>query len=251
MKALGKNTKYINYTEIKPELLEIENRKPQRDISGFSKILDNQKVFGLDYWHCYEICYKKNNETCRQIIRITYSANTQFIVESKSLKLYLNSFHFINFVDDMQVLNTINQDLSNILYSHVTVDFIVERKRRNLISNELSFQLRSNCKITQQPDFGILFLQVEEKDIDFFAIVEFLNKVCLEIEREDHFHEEACEIVFEKLTHLLKCKFLICCQYSRRGGIDINVVRSNSKKLFNKFSQKFLKNNIIYTTIYQ
>jgi len=84
--------------------------------------------------------------------------------------------------------------------------------------------LRSNCEITNQPDWGRVFVKYEpgEKEVTYESLLEYI----VSIRTHQAFHEPTCEMIYNDLFELLKPKkLLVLCQYTRRGGIDINPVR--------------------------
>ncbi|GHV65391.1 NADPH-dependent 7-cyano-7-deazaguanine reductase [Bacteroidia bacterium] len=88
-----------------------------------------------------------------------------------------------------------------------------------------SHLLRSNCKITNQPDWGSIFIHLEANTLP--ARLSLL-KYIVSLRAENHFHEEICEMVFKRLSDLFSPTLLtVSCLYTRRGGIDICPIRSN------------------------
>ena len=84
--------------------------------------------------------------------------------------------------------------------------------------------LRSNCRVTHQPDFGDLFLYYKsKKHILENSLVKYLSS----FRSEFHFHEECCEMIYKRLYDLLDSgdELFVCALYTRRGGIDICPVR--------------------------
>ena len=90
-----------------------------------------------------------------------------------------------------------------------------------------SHLLRSNCKITNQPDWGSVFIQMKG---DKLPTGESFLKYIVSLRNENHFHEEICEMIFQRMHKIYSPeKLMVCCLYTRRGGIDINPVRSTDK----------------------
>jgi 7-cyano-7-deazaguanine reductase len=85
--------------------------------------------------------------------------------------------------------------------------------------------LRSNCRVTNQPDWGDLFLYIESTyKIDLLSVVKYM----VSFRKENHFHEEICEMTFKRLSDLFQPEILmVSCLYTRRGGIDICPCRAN------------------------
>ena len=125
-KHLGQ--KSLGSLKYDPSLLvaipRVENRL-QYDISN-----DNLPFLGNDVWHCYEFStMTKNNLPISRVLKLKYPIESEFLVESKSLKLYLNSFNMSNFGHDISTClkiakETIEKDLSNALKTNVQAEFL-------------------------------------------------------------------------------------------------------------------------------
>lgn len=210
----------------------------------------------------------ENNVPVTRVLKLRYSCESDFIVESKSLKLYLNSFNMSNFgANTKECLEIcqklIEKDLSEKLCTDVEVNFISENvyyieifkdyndimdfvnesclnisefkeapyllKISNMYEKKceqkLRFSsLRSNCRVTHQPDFGDVYIYYKSKKvIDCSSLVQYL----VSFRSEYHFHEECCEMIYKRLYDLLEegDSLMVCALYTRRGGIDITPVR--------------------------
>ena len=219
---------------------------------------------GWDIWHAYEFsAMSENGVPVTRLLKLKYSPNSEFLVESKSLKLYLNSFNMSRFGSSIKECldickNKIEHDLSERLYTQVEANFIDNNTPKiNIFDNFqnimqfvnekdlkidkfkeapevltveqtneakeyfLTFDsLRSNCRVTHQPDFGDLFLYYKsKKHIEEGNLVKYLTS----FRSEYHFHEECCEMIFKRLYDLLDegDELFVCALYTRRGGIDI------------------------------
>lgn len=228
--------------------------------------LQNDKLpfCGWDIWHAYEFsAITENGIPVTRLIKLKYSCNSEFLVESKSLKLYLNSFNMSRFGQNIEEClkickSKIEKDLSEKLQTEVRINFIDNKTQKVQIfqnfqnimqfvnekditvekfkeapevlqtkENEetkeyyLTFDsLRSNCRVTHQPDFGDMFLYYKsKKHITEKSLVKYLSS----FRSEYHFHEECCEMIFKRLSDILNKgdKLLVCALYTRRGGIDI------------------------------
>lgn len=235
-----------------------ENRK-QYDLNS-----NDLPFIGWDIWHAYEFSsMSENGVPVTRLLKLKYSPNSEFLVESKSLKLYLNSFNMSRFgtsiKDCLEICkNKIENDLSERLQTKVEAYFIdnnaskinifenfqnimqfVDEKELKIDkfkeapevltveqTNEekeyfLTFDsLRSNCRVTHQPDFGDLYLYYKsKKHIEEGNLVKYLTS----FRSEYHFHEECCEMIFKRLYDLLDevDELFVCALYTRRGGIDI------------------------------
>ena len=232
--------------------------------------IDNNDLpfLGWDIWHAYEFStMTENGIPLTRLLKIKYNCSSEFIVESKSLKLYLNSFNMSRFgktfEECLQICkNLIEKDLSEKLQTSVVAAFIDNNAQRiNIFSgfkNIMNFvdetkieadafkeapevikledagwvqeyyltfdALRSNCRVTHQPDFGDLFIYYKScKHFDEGALVKYLTSFRCEY----HFHEECCEMIYKRLYDLLDTKdeLFVCALYTRRGGIDISPAR--------------------------
>lgn len=235
-----------------------ENRK-QYDISN-----ENLPFTGFDVWHAYEFSsMTENGVPVTRLLKIKYNCNSEFLVESKSLKLYLNSFNMSKYgknIDDCLNIckSIIQKDLSEKLQTEVCAEFLNNKSKRieifenykslmdfvdeetlkvssfkespELIEIEqeedeksyyLTFDsLRSNCRVTHQPDFGDAFIYYKSKiHIKEDSLVKYLSS----FRSEYHFHEECCEMIFKRLSDVLAIddELFVCALYTRRGGIDI------------------------------
>lgn len=236
----------------------IENRKQYN--------IDNNKLpfEGWDVWHAYEFSsMTQNGLPITRVLKLKYNCESEFLVESKSLKLYLNSFNMSRFGENseecLQICkSTIQKDLSQKLQTEVIVDFLddnspkceIFNKFSNIMddidekalkiekfkeapelleteeeSNATSYcltfdSLRSNCRVTHQPDFGDAFVYYKSrKHITEESLIKYLSS----FRSEYHFHEECCEMIYKRISDLLDTndELFVCALYTRRGGIDI------------------------------
>lgn len=257
---LGKKVSYSD--EYNPSLLvavpRYENRK-QYNIQN-----DSLPFEGWDVWHAYEFSsMSENGVPVTRLMKLKYNCTSEFIIESKSLKLYLNSFNMTRYGKSIKECleickNIIEKDLSEKLQTEVTVNFIEENAERVQIFNDfnnlmdyidestlkiekfkespelieveqskkteghfLMFDsLRSNCRVTHQPDFGDVFIYYKSsKHIKENSLVKYLSS----FRSEYHFHEECCEMIYKRLYDMLDIddELFVCALYTRRGGIDI------------------------------
>ena len=265
-KFLGKKIEGISTYD--PSFLVAVPRKENRKQYN----IDEKKLpfQGFDIWHAYEFsCLTENGLPVSRVLKIKYDCSSKFIIESKSFKLYLNSFNMSkygkNINDCLKTCKTIIEtDLSKKLKTPVTANFLSNNTNRieifqnfkNLMNfiDENSFKtelfkeapevlqtkqtnkqsehflmfdsLRSNCRVTHQPDFGDVFIYYKSmKHIDENSLVKYLTS----FRTEYHFHEECCEMIYKRLIDLLdeEDKLFVCALYTRRGGIDICPLRTN------------------------
>ncbi len=265
-KLLGKSISYPK--SYSPEILVAVPRSLNREIYG---IYEPDKLFcGYDVWHAYEASFLLNNGMpITGILKIVYLSTSKFIVESKSLKLYLGSYNMTSLGKNpeegiAEFTQTIEKDLGCLLETPVKVYFhkttpslppndfsefeILENKEytsdlrfsiyqehplylsENIttVPGELkvgSHLLKSNCKITSQPDWGTIYIHLKANRTP--APVSLL-KYIVSLRNENHFHEEICEMVYQRLYELFQPEILVVtCLYTRRGGIDICPSRSS------------------------
>ncbi len=88
-----------------------------------------------------------------------------------------------------------------------------------------SHLLKSNCKITNQPDWGSMYIHLKGQ---LLPSAPSLLKYIVSMRNENHFHEEICEMTYKRLTDIFHPDILmVSCLYTRRGGIDICPSRAN------------------------
>ena len=263
-KFLGKKTD--GSVEYDPSLLVAVPRIENRRQYGIKN--ENLPFNGFDIWHAYEFsAMTENGLPVTRLIKMKYSCENDFLVESKSLKLYLNSFNMSRFGKNIEECleickNIIERDLSEKLQTSVSVNFLnTNSSRINIFENfknimdfvneddlkvekfkeapelleteESDFlseyflmfdSLRSNCRVTHQPDFGDAYIYYKsKKHIKEDSLIRYL----VSFRSEFHFHEECCEMIFKRLSDILdnEDEIFVCAMYTRRGGIDICPVR--------------------------
>ena len=203
----------------------------------------NSDSFGVDFWNAYEFTYlDKNNLPVLKVLEIAVPSNSKNIVESKSLKIYLNSFYKKKYKYQKDVLTVIKKDLDKITESSIKVRFVNKyinapdsinlnnTKLKKTPSNKILLftGFRSICPVTAQPDFANIYILTEAK-ID----ISWLNNFLVSYKDKGDFHEQCIEGVFSKINKKYEPKNLdIIGRFMRRGGIDINPIRSLNKKPF-------------------
>ncbi|MCU4175140.1 NADPH-dependent 7-cyano-7-deazaguanine reductase QueF [Carboxylicivirga sp. N1Y90] len=268
-KYLGKQVKYPQ--QYAPEILVAVPRYLNREQY---QLADNDLPFiGLDAWHAYELSFLTvNGLPVTGLLKFVYSCTNPSLVESKSLKLYLNSFNMHRFGNTAKeglalVLNTIQKDLENLLDTEVKLSFhtsnnqqlpfdfneyevledvldvdtinftdfneapqlLSEAKNKTKEIKIATHLLRSNCKITHQPDWGSAYIYLKGKNTpDLHKLLQYL----VSIRNENHFHEEICEMIYKRLWDKFKPEeLMLACIYTRRGGIDICPVRASHEHI--------------------
>ena len=139
----------------------------------------------IDFWNAYEFNYlDKNNIPILKLLEIRIPSNSKITIESKSLKIYLNSFYNKTFHKEAEILKTIKRDLENIIKSAVKLRFItkfdnepkcieINKTRLKMVpaNKPLKFMgFRSICPVTSQPDFATIYILCNKKlDVSFLC----------------------------------------------------------------------------------
>lgn len=221
---------------------------------------------GMDWWQVFEMSWLNLHGISQvAMARLAIPATSDYIVESKSLKLYFNSLNFTEFDNQQAVKATVEKDLSACLKTDVTLEIFevnianslpISAPQGDCIDNALdssdkkiaivsdvdpssltiahqgasdsqlqilhSHLLRSNCPVTNQPDWGTLEIQIDSQAIDRAGLLEYI----LSFRQHNGFHEQCVEQIFSDLTQAFAPKTLMVrAWYTRRGGIDINPCR--------------------------
>ena len=256
---LGKSSEYI--CEYKSELLFPIPRQGKRDEIGIAE--DNLPFKGRDLWFGYELSWlgAKGKPEVR-IAQFELPCESECLIESKSFKLYLNSFNQTRFENENIVQETLAKDLSAAAKAPVKVklwtiagfekhgiqsapginidDLDIEIDNYGYAPEVLapaggrisetinSHLLKSNCLVTGQPDWGSLVVSYSGEAIDHVSLLKYICS----FRQHQEFHEQCVERVFADLQ---KCfdldELTVYAQYVRRGGLDINPWRTTSSEL--------------------
>ncbi len=254
LKELGSHSVYMD--EYNPGLLEKVSRAPAR--AAFR--LDTSR--GYDLWRLYELTYL-NRLAIPEVAMgmLTVPASSPFIVESKSLKLYLGSFTQTRFENLSEVAEVITHDLGQLLECDVKVSlwdvedaaeaFAIAPSDATLIDVNAGFvidsydlnpellikkdgprveeTLRSNllrtlCPVTSQPDHASVLIHYQGVQVNHLDLLRYL----ISFRQHQGFHEQCVEQIYHDLKFRLKLdKVSVKAFFTRRGGIDINPVRSD------------------------
>jgi len=234
-------------------------RRFKRDELG----LDAELPFGgIDIWNAYEISWL--NPKGKPVVAVgefRVPCISPNLIESKSLKLYLNSFNQTRFAAIGEVEEVIAADLGRAAGAPVEVhlsgsgrfaaqvisalpgrcldDLDIEVSTYRLapellagaadpvriVTEELySDLLKSNCLVTSQPDWGSALIRYRGPKIDEAALLRYL----ISFRQHNEFHEQCVERIFVDLMRFCAPERLtVYARYTRRGGLDINPFRSN------------------------
>lgn len=271
MKSIPLGKKIKTTSIYNPGLLFPISRKEYRDKINIKNIYFN----GYDIWNAYELSWLSNNGKPEvRILQIVYSSNSDFIIESKSLKLYLNSFNMSKFSTENEVKEVITKDLNKILktsflqiklsdinkkikYSKIPDKLLLDNldiktdsyeinklllkknKNKETTIERFSNLLRTNCPVTNQPDWATIFIKYRS---NYFLEDVSLLKYIISFREHSDFHESCCERIFNDIYLIINPLFLIVkCFYTRRGGIDINPARFYGINPDNEFDFHYLR----------
>ncbi|OOF37297.1 MULTISPECIES: NADPH-dependent 7-cyano-7-deazaguanine reductase QueF [Rodentibacter] len=258
---LGQKTDYTNKYD--RTLLQAVPRALNRDDLGITQ--KQPFTIGADIWTAYEISWLNEKGVPQVAIADIYlDHQSQNLIESKSFKLYLNSFNQTKFANFNQVAHIMQQDLAECAQGEVKVRLNplafyqtqqIDRLQgecideqdieitdyqfnagwlENCLSDEVveeylvSHLLKSNCLITNQPDWGSLQIHYVGKKINREKLLRYV----VSFRQHNEFHEQCVERIFCDLMHYAKPeKLTVYARYTRRGGLDINPFRSNFETL--------------------
>lgn len=256
--TLGKSTAYRDTYDA--SLLQGVPRSLNRDPLGLKA--DALPFHGGDIWTLYELSWL-NARGLPQVavghVELDYTSVN--LVESKSFKLYLNSFNQTRFDSWEAVQRTLERDLSACAQGKVTVALYridelegqpiahfhgtsideqeieidnyqfdtawLENAASGKVVEEtlVSHLLKSNCLITHQPDWGSVQIQYRGAKIDREKLLRYL----VSFRNHNEFHEQCVERIFNDILQFCQPETLsVYARYTRRGGLDINPWRSNS-----------------------
>ncbi|RQM51321.1 NADPH-dependent 7-cyano-7-deazaguanine reductase QueF [Aeromonas caviae] len=253
--SLGQQSAYISqYT---PSLLQPVPRSLNRDDLGLRGELPFQ---GCDVWTLYELSWlNAKGKPVVAIGEVFVPATSPNLIESKSFKLYLNSFNQTR-CDSLEAVQALLvQDLSGCAGAPVSVtlftldqaphqitqlpgecidslDIEVDGYEfdetllqgaagREIVEETLhSHLLKSNCLVTSQPDWGSVVIHYRGPRLDREKLLRYL----ISFRQHNEFHEQCIERIFTDLKHFCAPEQLtVHARYTRRGGLDINPFRSD------------------------
>jgi len=284
-KHLGQSSQYKATYD--PSLLVREPRQSNRTHLDLDD--DNLPFVGSDTWNAYEVSgLTDNGLPVAGVGKIVYPSNNKYIVESKSFKLYFNSFNGTKLGEDPEEVREkialkASKDLSDLLETDVKVHVFsnyevlsdnttANEEWQSIVSKDKPYNeyitledvypieevvfdtyketpellkviedaptewvhyhsalLKSNCRVTSQPDWGDVYIDIKcDNTIDPISLVKYI----VSFRDECHFHEEICETIYKRIWDTLKPeKLAVKCLYARRGGIDINPERVSDADL--------------------
>jgi len=253
---LGQSSNYPD--RYSPDLLFAIPRAENRAALGLAGELP---FHGVDLWNAWELTWLADSgQPVVASAEIRVPASSPNIIESKSLKLYLNSFSMARFAATAEVEACIAKDLAAAAAAPVRVSLtqsplaegrqsdvlpgacideqdvacerfevdatLLQADSSDVVSEQLhSHVLRSLCPVTSQPDTGSVLFDYTGPRIDRAALLRYIVSFRLHCD----FHEACVERMFLDIRE--RCgaeQLLVYARYQRRGGIDINPYRTNT-----------------------
>lgn len=257
--TLGQSTEYKDQYD--PSLLQPVPRSLNRDDLALG---DDLPFTGYDIWTLYELSWLNSKGLPQVAIgEVRLPASSPNLIESKSFKLYLNSFNQTRFASWQDIADTLQKDLTACAGADVDVtiqpledfnnqpivnftgecidnqdieiadyefnpDYLEGAAEGDIVSEELnSHLLKSNCLITSQPDWGSVRISYKGKKINREKLLRYL----ISFRNHNEFHEQCVERIFTDLMKYCQPELLtVYARYTRRGGLDINPYRTNQGK---------------------
>ncbi len=220
---------------------------------------------GLDIWTAFEVSWLNlKGKPISVMAEFAFQVDSPFLIESKSFKLYLNSFNGTKFESQEEVESLMRRDLTDACGAPVDVmisslntpsellsvlpgnnlddlDIEVTEYQVNPLILEVdsnneticetlnSHLLKSNCLVTGQPDWGSVVIRYEGFPINHEALLKYL----ISFREHNEFHEQCVERIFiDIMKYCQPTSLTVYARYVRRGGLDINPYRSNYEDEF-------------------
>lgn len=255
---LGQQTNY-NCDYSRDILFPIPRKIKRDEINIDSK---NLPFYGADIWNHYEVSWLDNmGKPHVAIAEIIIPAISEFIIESKSMKLYFNSLNNKKITNIKELEKLITNDLTVTVGASVQVkitpldndyyqinkvegvcldelDLIADEylvnpqllKFSNEYTEEVLYSniLRSNCLITNQPDWATIIIAYTGHKIHHESLLKYI----ISYRNHNEFHEQCVERIFMDLIKYNKfTELTVKARFTRRGGIDINPIRSTNQNI--------------------
>ena len=217
--------------------------------------------FGMDIWNAYELSWlNPRGKPQVAIATLLVPADTPNMVESKSMKLYLNSLNQTRIDSQEALLTLLQSDLSAAVGAEIQIKLLPSKDFGKQVMGEfdgllldrldiavdryapepallrvaadqapveemlVSHLLRSNCPVTNQPDWASVQIRYSGHAIDQEGLLKYL----IGFRQHQEFHEHCVERIFLDIQQQCQpSKLMVSARYTRRGGIDINPWRAN------------------------
>ena len=250
---LGQETAYVN--EYDPSLLYPIARDLNWEAKGVKRA--TLPFRGVDIWNAYEVSWlDRGGKPVVRLAEFRIPASSPNIIESKSFKLYLNSYNLSRFDSEADVVASMQRDLSAAAGAQVDVRLssmsepVEVCQLKGLCLDELplnvehytpapellsaagpvadetlvSHLLKSNCPVTGQPDWASIQIRYKGPKIDHTGLLAYL----ISYREHGDFHEQCVENIFMDIWQRCRPqKLSVYARYVRRGGLDINPYRSS------------------------
>lgn len=251
---LGKKSAYIDQYD--PSLLfPILREGKRREIN----IPDTLPFYGVDIWNAFELSWLTvKGKPVVATATFTIPCESPSLIESKSFKLYLNTFNNTTFNTVDEVRQTMVSDLSQAAGAEAIVEITLsdnfigdvigrftaesidaldiecdtyvvdpsflsvgeDRVKEDLCSD----LLKSNCLVTGQPDWGSVLISYEGKAINREGLLKYI----VSFRNHNEFHEQCVERIYRDIMNYCNpSELTVYARYTRRGGLDINPIRSS------------------------
>lgn len=248
---LGQATDYV-FT-YNPDVLFAVPRSETRQALGLGQ---NLPFAGVDVWTAYEVSWLDGQGMPQvAIAEFIFPCESPNLVESKSFKLYLNSFNQTQFASEADVISCMQKDLSaccgaEVLLTLLPVTHYPVRESDAFlcidqqaiacdeyhvnahllgVTDDVQHQqlcshvFRSLCPVTGQPDWASVFIDCHGKRLDQEKLLRYLVSYRL----HQGFHEQCVEMIFNDVLAITQAEQLtVTARFVRRGGLDINPIRS-------------------------
>ncbi|WP_300619098.1 NADPH-dependent 7-cyano-7-deazaguanine reductase QueF [Dokdonella sp.] len=217
---------------------------------------------GVDIWNAYELSWLDARGKPRvAVAEFRIPADSPSLIESKSFKLYLNSFNQERIGEAAALRELLERDLSAAAQAPVSAQLTLPSRFAQLAIEELEGQsideldvaiddygppdasllrvaddgapveetlvsdlLKSNCPVTGQPDWASLHVRDRGQRIDREGLLRYV----VSFREHSGFHEQCVERIHVDLMRRCAPEWLeVYARYTRRGGLDINPWRSN------------------------
>lgn len=215
--------------------------------------------YGCDVWRAYEISWLNAcGKPQAAMATFIFAADAPYLIESKSFKLYLNSLNNAKFANTEAVKDILMQDLSVASGKDVIVELTLLSQLKSVmlenypgilvdeidceintylpnadflktsaeVVNETLYSnlLKSNCPITNQPDWGSVRIQYRGRQIDREGLLKYI----VSFRNHNEFHEQCVERIYLDVMQHCQPEFLsVDACYTRRGGLDISPLRAS------------------------
>jgi 7-cyano-7-deazaguanine reductase len=259
---LGKASRYVDQYDA--SLLFPLPRADKRAELGLAAAMP---FFGADMWTVYELSWlNPRGKPQLALAHITVPCESPNIIESKSFKLYLNSFNNTVFADEQAVVACLRDDLAQALWRGASAPGSVgvrllgpdlfDREPINELDGLSLDRMDVECRrYTPAPD--LLSVLPGDAPVSEVLVSNLLKSNCLVTGQPDwgsvqisytgdaidqegllqylvsfrnhnEFHEQCVERIFMDIwTRCKPLKLTVYARYTRRGGLDINPFRTS------------------------